>query len=196
MRILEGKWGGRVLTSPSGRVRPTAETVRFVLFPFIGVPPKGLRVLDLFAGTGAVGLEFLSRGASRCDFVESGGSAIHALKANVAKLRIPKGKVRVFVRDAIPWVEALPVGSYDVAYADPPWGSKKLDRVVETWMARPFSRILILEHPVDAILPPLPEGARSRVVGDAVLTLIEAPAGSEAPVESQSQAETETPATP
>lgn len=173
MRILEGKWGGKTLVSPSGRVRPTAETVRFVLFPLLGMEPRGLRVLDLFAGTGAVGIEFLSRGAVQCDFVESGGGALHALKANVAKLRIPKGVVRIFDRDAIPFVERLPEGAYDVAYADPPWGSKKLDRVVQAWLARPFSRVLILEHAADAELPSLPAGTRSRVIGDAVLIRLE-----------------------
>ena len=108
--------------------------------------------MDLFAGTGALGLEAMSRGASRVDFVENGPASLHALKANVAALRVRK-KTRIFKRDTIPFVEALEAGSYDVAFADPPYGSRKLDRVVEQWLRVPFSRILTVEHDRDHQVP-------------------------------------------
>ena len=145
MRIVGGRWAGRDLVSPGAGVRPTTEPVRDRWLALLEGELEGARVLDLFAGTGALGLEAMSRGASRVDFVENGPASLHALKANVAALRLRK-KARIFKRDAIPFVEALDAGSYDVAFADPPYGSRKLDRVVEQWLRVPFSRILTVEH--------------------------------------------------
>ena len=145
MRIVGGRWAGRDLVSPGAGVRPTSEAVRDRWLSQLESELQGATVLDLFAGTGALGLEAMSRGASRVDFVENGPASLHALKANVAGLRVRK-KTRIFKRDAIPFVEALDAGSYDVAFADPPYGSRKLDRVVEQWLRVPFSRILTVEH--------------------------------------------------
>ena len=128
MRIVAGTHAGRHLTSPGQRIRPTAEVVRDRWMKRLEPELEGARVLDLFAGTGALGLEALSRGAAHVDFVENGPGALHALKANVAALRVQKSS-RVFKRDAIPFVEALEAGAYDIALVDPPYGSKKLDRV-------------------------------------------------------------------
>jgi 16S rRNA (guanine966-N2)-methyltransferase len=159
MRVVGGRWAGRDLLSPSGRVRPTAEPVRAAIAELVADDLQGARTLDLFAGTGAVGIEFLSRGARSCDFVEDDPSALHALKANVAGLRLPAGRTRIFRKDAIPFVEGLGAGRsgrerrgedlYDLAFADPPWGSRKLDRVLRAWRMRPFSRLLLLEHAAD-----------------------------------------------
>jgi 16S rRNA (guanine966-N2)-methyltransferase len=221
MRILGGSWAGRTLVSPSGRVRPTAEAVRAAVVPLAdqglreaGLPEglAGARVADLFAGTGAVGIELLSRGAGSCDFVEHDPSALHALKANVAGLRVGSGRARIHVRDAIPFVESPPrprgprsgrpgradrpdrpdpseapeapvpddAWRWDLAYADPPWGSRKLDRVLAGWLARPWSKLLLLEHAADRPLEPLDSRPRrvrvvDRIVGDAKLTLLRAP---------------------
>ena len=117
MRIVGGRWAGRDLVSPGGGVRPTAEAVRDRWLTLLKGELQGARVLDLFAGTGALGLEAMSRGASRVDFVENGPASLHALKANVAALRLRK-KSRIFKRDAIPFVEDLDAGAYDVAFAD------------------------------------------------------------------------------
>jgi 16S rRNA (guanine966-N2)-methyltransferase len=110
----------------------------------------GARVLDLFAGSGAIGLEALSRGARYCDFVENGAPAIHSLKANVAALRV-REKTRVYDVDAIPYTERLPPERYDIAFADPPYGSRKLDRIVSRWRDVGFSRLLVLEHATDHV---------------------------------------------
>ena len=206
MRVVGGRWGGRDLVSPSGRVRPTAEPVRAAIAEMVAEELKGARTLDLFAGTGAVGIEFLSRGARSCDFVEDDPSALHALKANVAGLRLPPGRARIFRKDAIPFVESLglepggveqggdePRGAerprrgggapggvpYDLAFADPPWGSRKLDRVLAAWRVRPFSRLLLLEHAADHPPEALQAGGEGtdgvdqvqRRVGEAMLTL-------------------------
>jgi 16S rRNA (guanine966-N2)-methyltransferase len=153
MRIVGGRWAGRHLTSPGeGRVRPTAEAVRDRWVGALQDLLRDARVIDLFAGTGAVGLEALSRGAARVDFVENGPASLHALKANVAALRV-RDRARIFKRDALPFAAGLEAGAYDVAFADPPYGSRMLDRLVEGWLAVPFARVLTVEHAADHLLP-------------------------------------------
>src|SRR5215470_17234031 len=132
MRIVAGRFAGRTLTSPDARVRPTAEHVRAALLDLLGDDVENARVLDLFAGTGALGLEAISRGARSADFVEFRPGSLHALKANIAALRL-RERTRVFKRDALPFAGALAAGTYDLAFADPPYESKMLDRLIETW---------------------------------------------------------------
>jgi len=145
VRILRGKHAGRVLTSPGRKVRPTPEDVRDRCVSLVEGELRGARVLDLFAGSGALGLEALSRGARSVDFVENGAAALHALKANVAALRATKS-CRVFQRDAVRWIEGVEADTYDIAFIDPPYGSKKLDRVLERWREAPFATVLVVEH--------------------------------------------------
>ncbi len=152
MRIVGGEWAGRTLVSPGGDVRPTAERVRDRWMELLGDVLEDARVLDLFAGSGALGLEAISRGARYVDFVENGPASLHALKANVAALRLGR-RGRIYKRDAIPFVEALDADAYDVAFADPPYGSRKLDRVVSRWLEVPFSRVLSVEHERSHRLP-------------------------------------------
>ena len=153
MRILKGKHEGRQLTSPGGQVRPTPEAVRDRGLTLIETDLFRARVLDLFAGSGALGLEALSRGASNVDFVENGPSALHALKANVAALRETR-RCRVFKKDAVQWIERLDANAYDVAFVDPPYGSAKLDRVLARWLEVAFARVLVLEHDKDHVIDP------------------------------------------
>jgi 16S rRNA (guanine966-N2)-methyltransferase len=145
MRIVSGKFAGRHLTSPGRNVRPTSERVRGRWLDLLEADITGARVLDLFAGSGAIGLEALSRGARYVDFVENGAGALHSLKANVAALRVTK-KCRLYKRDAIPFVAKLEAGAYDVCFADPPYGSRKLDLVIERWREVPFAALLAVEH--------------------------------------------------
>ncbi|HEX9938121.1 MAG TPA: 16S rRNA (guanine(966)-N(2))-methyltransferase RsmD [Longimicrobium sp.] len=153
MRIVAGKWAGRHLTSPADRrVRPTAEHVRDEWLKLLQRDLDGARVLDLFAGTGALGLEALSRGAKHADFVETRPASLHALKANLAALHA-REKSRLFKKDALPFAAALEAGAYDVAFADPPYGSGMLDRLIETWRQTPFARVLTVEHAADHPLP-------------------------------------------
>lgn len=133
---------------------------------------EGARFLDLFAGSGAVGLEALSRGASRVDFVENGPSALHALKANVAALRATT-KTRLFKRDVIPWIERVEARRYDVAWVDPPYGSRKLDRVVAQWSRTPFAAVLVLEHDKEHTVAV--RGKRFDFVGPTRITVARAP---------------------
>ena len=128
---------------------------------------QGARVADLYAGTGALGLEAMSRGARRVDFVESNPEAMHALKANIAKFHA-RDKTRIFKRDVLPFLEGVEPPGYDVAFADPPYQSKQALRVAERWLAAPFSRVLLVEH---ASTLELPAGGRVHRFGDTTLTI-------------------------
>lgn len=152
LRVVRGKFAGRDLVSPGARVRSTSEAVRDHWLTVLENHLEGARVLDLFAGSGALGVEALSRGAGRADFVENGSASLHALKANVAAFRM-KNRTRIFRRDAIPFVEGLEADTYDITFADPPYGSGKLDRVIAQWMHVRFSQVLSVEHRADHEVP-------------------------------------------
>jgi 16S rRNA (guanine966-N2)-methyltransferase len=153
MRIVKGRFAGRDLVSPNDtRVRPTAEHVRAALLDELGPWLADARVLDLFAGTGALGLEAISRGSRSADFVETRPSSLHALRANVALLRL-RDRTRIFKRDALPFAGALVEDAYDIVFADPPYGSRMLDRVLDDWRARRFSPLLAVEHAASHDLP-------------------------------------------
>jgi 16S rRNA (guanine966-N2)-methyltransferase len=120
MRVVAGRLGGRRLVAPPGRgTRPTSDRVREALFSVLG-PLDGLRVLDLFAGSGALGIEALSRGAGRATFVERAVPALRALDANLAALAIEAEVHRMdahaFVRNASRAGE-----TYDLVFLDPPY---------------------------------------------------------------------------
>ncbi len=168
MRIVAGKHAGRHLTSPNDfRVRPTAEHVRAALLDVLAADLPDANVLDLFAGTGALGLEALSRGAKRCDFVETRPSSLHALKANVAALGM-RDRTRIFKKDALPFAQALTEGRYDLAFVDPPYESRMLDRVIEGWQQSRFARVLAVEHARTHVLPP---GVFRREFDDTAVTI-------------------------
>lgn len=171
MRIVGGKFAGRDLTSPNDfRVRPTAEHVRAAILDMLAADLPKARVLDLFAGTGALGLEALSRGAAHADFVEIRPASLHALRANIAALRM-RDKSRVFKRDALPFAAALEPDSYEIAFADPPYESRMLDRVIEHWQATHFSRVLAVEHARTHVLP---AGASRRAFDETLVTIYRA----------------------
>ena len=178
MRIVAGKFGGRDLTSPNdSRVRPTAEHVRTALLDMLRDHLQGARVLDLFAGTGALGLEALSRGARSADFVEFRPSSLHALRANIASLRV-RDRTRVFKRDALPFAGQLREGSYEIAFADPPYESRMLDRLIETWQRTPFAAVLAVEH---ARAHELPRADQRRTIEDTTLSIYRTSGGRSAP---------------
>ncbi len=166
MRIVGGRWAGRSLTSPGGRVRPTGEELRDRWLSSLESDLGGARVLELFAGSGALGLEALSRGAAAVDFVEWNPSALHALRANVAALRARPAS-RIFTRDAMEFARALEPAAYDIVLADPPYTSRLAEALVSLWRERPFARILGVEHPADRAMP---AGGRTTTVEAAAVT--------------------------
>jgi 16S rRNA (guanine966-N2)-methyltransferase len=115
--VVAGAFGGRRLQAPKGdRTRPTADKVREALFSILG-PVEGLRVLDLFAGSGALGIEALSRGAASATFVDDAAPAVAAVRRNLAEVGAEGEVVR---RDALRWL-ASAEGPYDLVFADPPY---------------------------------------------------------------------------
>jgi 16S rRNA (guanine966-N2)-methyltransferase len=126
MRIVGGRWRGRNLAGPkSAAIRPTADRLRESLFNVLvhgyGDPITAARVLDLFAGTGALGLEALSRGASFALFIEDDAEARALIRGNVEALGAG-GISRVFRRDATRLGSAHPLAPFSLVFADPPYG--------------------------------------------------------------------------
>lgn len=139
VRLTGGRWRGRKLRVPRGGVRPTAGRIREALFAIWGQRVAGCRFLDLFAGSGAVGLEALSRGAAAACLVESDPRAVAAIEANRATLDAA-GEVDVTVeRRHLPaGLRRLPPVPYDLVFADPPYrfaGYRALLAEVGPWLA-------------------------------------------------------------
>ena len=126
MRIVGGRLRGRALAAPKSQaIRPTADRLREALFNILvhayGDPVSGARVLDLFAGTGALGLEALSRGADFALFVDDSADARALLRENVAALGLG-GVSRIFRRNALKPGAAHPLPPFSLAFLDPPYG--------------------------------------------------------------------------
>src|SRR5262245_36023834 len=134
MRIVGGRLGGRTLASPrSQAIRPTADRLRESLFNILahayGDPVTGARVLDLFAGTGALALEALSRGAAFALFVDDAAEARALLRENVAALGLG-GVTRIFRRDATRLGPAHPIEPFSLVFLDPPYGKGLAERAL------------------------------------------------------------------
>lgn len=129
-------------------------------------------VLDLFAGSGALGLEALSRGAGSATFVERAPAALRVLRSNISTVGAG-GRARVVSGDALRFVAELEPLAFDLALADPPYGAGLAAALVERFEARPFAHLLAIEHRKDDVLPAL-DGARTRRYGDSLLTFISA----------------------
>ena len=138
----------------------------------IGEDVGGARVLDLFAGSGALGLEALSRGASSVVFVERSRGALSTLRANV-ELLDAKSEVTIVTGDAIAFAEGLEGGAYDLALADPPYGKGLAARIIEVFRKGGFASQLWVEHPT---MDPIPAsaGLRQRRYGRTVISIVEA----------------------
>ena len=171
MRIIAGQWKGRRLKPLKGRdIRPTTDRVREAWMSAMGGRLDGLRVLDLFAGSGAVGLEALSRGAAHVTFVERARSSIRVLEANVALLGAGND-VRVIDDDVHHFLRKVERHAYDVALADPPYGTGDAARLVDAFRRSPFAPELWVEHPWRESIPLGPDD-RTRRYGDTALTLV------------------------
>src|ERR1700720_4104056 len=134
MRVVGGRLRGRNLVSPSSRdIRPTADRLRESLFNILvhahEDPIEGARVLDLFAGTGALGIEAVSRGASFALFVDNGAEARALLRNNVEGLALG-GVSKVYRRDATDLGPAHPMQPFSLAFLDPPYGKGLADKAL------------------------------------------------------------------
>lgn len=171
MRIIAGEFRGRTIKPPADRrSRPTTDRVREAWFSILAPDLPGATVLDLFAGSGALGLEALSRGASHVDFVEIAKASLSALRANVSALDA-EDRVTIHKADAVRFVEQLPAGSFDVALADPPYDTDQALVVVQLFRRQPFATVLGIEHRSTSPVP----GDETRRYGDTALTFCRAP---------------------
>ena len=126
----------------------------------------GARVLDLFAGSGALGLEALSRGAATADFVEIAPASLAAIRANAATLGAGDA-ARIHRADALRFVDRLSAHAYDVAFADPPYDLHVASALAERWLETPFATLFAVEHRVNEMLPGAGDHRR---YGDTVIT--------------------------
>jgi 16S rRNA (guanine966-N2)-methyltransferase len=136
----------------------------------LGDALAGARVLDLFAGSGALGLEALSRGAASATFVELNPPSLKALEQNIAALGV-QDAVTVHRGDAMRLAGKLPEGAYDVVLADPPYTIDYAAQLVALFRRRPFGRILSVEHRSDVAI----DGDDTRRYGDTAITFCHAP---------------------
>jgi len=176
MRIIAGSLRSRRLRAPKGRdTRPTSDRAREALFSRLG-PVDGVRVADLFAGSGALGLEALSRGAASCTFVESGRAALTALRANLADLA-PTGAVVVSAR--LPAALDRLGTPFDLLFLDPPYtAADLLTTTLERLAASPLltdGGLLVVEHAARTppTVPPELRVDETHAVGETAFTLLQ-----------------------
>jgi 16S rRNA (guanine966-N2)-methyltransferase len=186
MRIIGGNRRGLKLTEvgegdAAAHLRPTSDRVREAIFNLLinahGNPVAGARVLDLFAGTGALGLEALSRGALEVTFVDDGAKALALIKANIVRMRA-EGETRVLRQDARK-LGPNPGTPYGLVFLDPPYGKGLGEMALAAarnggWL-QPEAMVVWEE----GAAPSVPEGfalADQRKYGDTIVTLLRAPA--------------------
>ena len=171
MRIIAGKWRGRRIDAPRGdAVRPTGDRVREAWMSIVNPWLAEAKVLDLYAGSGALGLEALSRGAASVDFVENAAASLKVIRANAEALGAGAEAI-VHRADAVAFAEKLPPHAFDVAFADPPYDHGFATRLAELWLETPFADVFGVEHRLNEHLPG--EGER-RKYGSTVITFFRA----------------------
>ena len=147
-------------------MRPTADRVREAWMSIIQGDLPGARVLDLFAGSGALGLEALSRGAESATFVELAARSLSALRANIDTLGA-EAQCSVHRGDALAFASKLVADEFDIAFADPPYRLGLALRIADVWLTTPFARVLGIEHEKGIELP---APTHRRAYGDTVVT--------------------------
>ncbi len=178
VRIVGGEWRGRTLAAPKSQaIRPTSDRLRESLFNVLAHvyddKAAGARVLDLFAGTGALGLEAMSRGATFALFVDEGVEARGLIRQNIETLGLT-GRTRLFRRDATKLGPAGTVAPFDLVFADPPYGRALgepalASAVAGGWLAP--GALVVLEETADAVIGPVEglELSERREAGDTQL---------------------------
>lgn len=183
MRIVGGEFRGRPLATPrSNAIRPTTDRTREALFNVLahrfGGKLDGGRVLDLFAGTGALGIEALSRGASYCVFIEESAEGRGLIRTNVETFSL-SGRTKIFRRDATSLGEAGTIQPFDLVFADPPYGKGLGERALRSALGGGWLRsgaLCVVEESAAAAFDP---GAGFALVdernyGDTIVRFIEA----------------------
>jgi 16S rRNA (guanine966-N2)-methyltransferase len=177
LRIVAGKWRSRVLpVAAVPGLRPTSERIRETLFNWLAPTIEGARCLDLFAGTGALGLEALSRGAASLEFVEASKVATEALRESIQLLDAGNATVRQL--DAIAYLSGEPTECFDVVFLDPPFATdhyEELCRLLASrgWLAKGAQ--VYLEQDRGQQVPDLPESwelLKEKVAGNVRYSLM------------------------
>ena len=184
MRIVGGSHGGRVLRAPRGAAtRPTSEKVREAIFNILETMRRsgpGARVLDLFAGSGALGIEALSRGAAHATFVDTGGAALAAIRGNLRELSLTE-RATILAMDAVAAARMPPPSPWTHVFIDPPYAS---DLAVRAALALPLASlapgaVIVIEHDRRGA-PPEVLGSLLRTdqrrYGDTMVSFFEVPA--------------------
>ncbi len=169
MRVVAGLAGGRRLQAPPGRkVRPTSERVREALFNALGSldAVRGASVVDLFAGTGALGIEALSRGAASAVFVDADRQAVSVVKDNLVGTGLAD-RARVVQADVLRYLADHRDATFDIAFADPPYAFGDWTAL----LAAVPARLVAIEARAHVALPPAWRPLRSKRYGDTVVTL-------------------------
>lgn len=153
MRIIAGQWRGRSIHAPKdARVRPTGDRAREAWMSIVHAELPGARVLDLFAGSGALGLEALSRGAASCDFVEVATPSLRAVRENAERLgALPLATIHR--GDALEFAAKLAAHAFDIAFADPPYNLDLAPQLARLWLLVPFAGVLGVEHDAQEVMP-------------------------------------------
>ncbi len=178
MRVVGGRFRGRALASPrSNAIRPTSDRLRESLFNILahsyGLPREDTRVLDLFAGTGALGIEALSRGAAQALFVENGVEGRGLIRENMETLGL-NGVAKILRRDATDLGQAGTIAPFDLVFLDPPYGKGLGEKALASAAAGGWleaGALCVLEESGSAIiaLPPGFEALDARKSGESQL---------------------------
>ena len=181
MRVISGKWKGRRLISPTGDLaRPTTDRVKESMFDLLGPGELAGVVIDLFAGSGALGLESLSRGASVAHFVDVQAASVRTIRENLSALKVPATDGKVYTMDWRRALEQIYASAVPIAYVfvDPPYAKQLWEPVLQavSSLSTPITCAAVCEHPTRS---PLPDKVgwltrkKNRAYGDIAISIYE-----------------------
>ncbi len=174
VRVIAGLHGGRLINAPStSRTHPMGERIRNAIFNKLHHELQGARVLDAFAGTGAIGIEAISRGAANVVFVEKDRVAQKVLAENLKSLRLYEPEVKLVRSPVASWINTYDGEKFDVIFADPPYWNPQFSTIERLFGLLKEGGIMVLSHPGKGEVP---EGTNEvfvvddRTYSNAVLT--------------------------
>lgn len=172
MRIIGGAWRGRqIAVPPTETVRPTGDRVREAWLSIVQFDVPGARVIDLCAGSGALGIEALSRGAAHVTFVDESAPVLATLRKNLASLGADPARYTILRGDAVAVARGLSAGEFSLGFADPPYASPVAETLADIWLSTPFATLLGIEHAESAHLG---DGGDRRRYGKTAITFFRA----------------------
>ena len=175
MRILTGKFKGYKLKVPKSHIRPTMDSIREAIFSLIRYKLENAIVLDLFAGSGSLGIEALSEGAKICHFIDNSFKSIRCIEANINKLQI-NINVKTFQSSAINYIKRCKQNYYDIIFMDPPYKANVITEIVNVIYENNIFKsdgIVVAECRKDEDLSEIKgKIIKSKIYGDTRITLV------------------------